>query len=305
MKKLLLCCSIIIFTLYGCKDDDLSTSNSPDEGSQVTINIENLPSISETAKYQAWFYGENAAVGKIGVLTPDANGKVDAVFDVKLSEMKRAKYILVTVEPNLHDSLILRPGPLRLIAGTIGVNSAALTAQHDLAKKLNFTEAAGKYTLYTPTSAATNDEKSGVWFVELLNNTASAGLNLPPVPAGCAYQGWVITNGQTISTGKFTVLDDSDLDDTYSDELAAPKFPGEDFIKEPPAGFTFPLDLSGASLFITLESSADVSDLPAGVKVLQATIPADAAASTTYQMQPVNNTIPSPSGSLVMKVKIN
>lgn len=304
MKKLLLCCSIILFTLYGCSDDDLSTSNSPDEGSTVTISIENLPAISESAQYQAWFFGENVSVGKIGILTPDANGKVDAVYNVKLSEMKKAKYILVTVEAKLHDTLIKTPSALRLLAGTIGVNNAPLTADHDLAKKLNFSEVSGKYMLYTPTDNVQDNEKSGVWFVQMINNQTAAGLVLPEVPAGCAYQGWITVGGNTLSTGQFTTVDGADLEDPYSGTLAAPAFPGEDFIANKPEGWAFPIDLSGASLFITLETATGKS-VPAGVKVLQTSIPSGAAASTVYDMQPVNNTVPAPSGSLVMNVKIN
>lgn len=300
MKKLLLCCSIIIFTLYGCKDDDLSTTNSPDEGSQITINIQNLPALSDSARYEAWFYGEGKAVAKIGVLTPES-GSVNTVFDIKLADLKKAKYVLVTVEPTIEDSAAAaNPSSSHILAGPIEVNNADMNTVNDLALKADFSEAAGKYVLSTLSDPLNANQKSGVWFVDMQNSNPVAGLTLPALPAGWRYEGWVEVNGKKISTGQFTAANQADLAAPYS-AAAVVAFPGEDFLNNAPNGLTFPLNLAGARLSITVEPVAENFPAPFDIEVLNATIPTDAAASTVYDMAKGTKY---PTGSVVMKVKI-
>lgn len=300
MKKLLLCCSIIIFTLYGCKDDDLSTSNSPDEGSQITIDIQNLPALSDSARYEAWLFGDKNAVAKIGVLNP-ASGSVNAVFDIKLVDLKKAKYVIITVEPTREDSAAaVNPSTSHILAGAIEVNNATMDVQNDFALKTNFTDAAGKYFLATLSDPLNANTKSGLWFAQMVDGKPAAGLTLPVLAAGWRYEGWVEVNGKKMSTGQFTAANQSDLAAPYSGTTPV-LFPGEDFLNNAPAGLTFPLNLAGAKLSITVEPNAENYSEPFNLIVLSANIPADASASTNYDMVKSANV---PSGSIVMKVKI-
>ena len=64
---------------------------------------------------------------------------------------------------------------------------------------------------------------------------------------------------------------------------AGPPIPGEDFFNNAPTGETFPLDVRGRMVVISVEPVPDNSPAPFLLKPLTAAVPADAAtAPTTY-----------------------
>jgi len=80
-------------------------------------------------------------------------------------------------------------------------------------------------------------------------------LDLPTLPEGWEYEGWVVINGQPLSTGKFLKVDEADFATPYSGASPGPAYPGEDFLQNAPAGLTFPLDLSGSTAVISVEGT--------------------------------------------------
>jgi hypothetical protein len=77
--------------------------------------------------------------------------------------------------------------------------------------------------------------------------------------------------------------------------LAGPPFPGEDFLTGAPPGLTFPTDLSGATVFVTIEPwrEWDVERAnPFFVRLLETQIPVDAVQGTLYAMDPVVDQLP-------------
>ena len=102
-----------------------------------------------------------------------------------------------------------------------------------------------------------------------------AGLDIPELPAGWVYEGWVVIDGQPVSTGRF--LDPTGPDDFggFSGPLGNPPFPGEDFIVNAPDGLEFPLDLRGAgTVVLTVEPADDDSPAPFPIRPLAAPVPA-------------------------------
>ncbi len=71
----------------------------------------------------------------------------------------------------------------------------------------------------------------------------------------------------------------------YSGTGMAPPFPGEDFLRNAPAGLTFPTDLSGLMAAITIEPDPDDSPGPfLALKPLAATVATAAVDHQTYTL---------------------
>jgi len=106
---------------------------------------------------------------------------------------------------------------------------------------------------------------------------ATAGIKLPQLAEGWVYEGWVVIDGQPISTGRFTDVAAADDFDGFSGPLAGPPYPGEDFLIRSPEGINFPTDLRGKTVVISIEPDADDSVAPFTLKPLVAQVPTDAA----------------------------
>jgi len=74
--------------------------------------------------------------------------------------------------------------------------------------------------------------------------------------------------------GRFNNPEARDFANLYSGPEPAPAFPGEDFVANAPAGLTFPADLGGARLLLTLEPVLDDTADPSQLVVLEAILPA-------------------------------
>ena len=122
-----------------------------------------------------------------------------------------------------------------------------------------------------------NDE-NGVWF-GTPGMPPIANLTLPELPTGWTYEGWVIGDGGPISTGTFDDFADRDSSNPFSgtQNNAGPPVPGEDFFLNAPTGETFPLDVRGRTVVISVEPVPDNSSAPFLLKPLLTTLAADAA----------------------------
>jgi len=135
--------------------------------------------------------------------------------------------------------------------------------------------------------------------VSITVNGATQGLQLPVLPAGWEYEGWAVINGTPVTTGKFTDPATADLTAPFSGTMAAPPFPGEDFLVNPPSGLSFPVDLSGMTVVISIEPSPDDDEIPFTLKPLVGMIPANAVDHVIYQMD--NNSTGFPNGMASIK----
>ena len=88
-------------------------------------------------------------------------------------------------------------------------------------------------------------------------------LNVPKLPAGWAYEGWVVGPNGPISTGRFTDPAGADEDGGGPDAGpdGTPPFPGQDFIN--PA-----LDVPGLTVVLSVEPDPDDSPAPFALKPL-------------------------------------
>jgi hypothetical protein len=179
------------------------------------------------------------------------------------------------------------------LAGSVADSKADLTVAATDALGDDFTSATGSYILATPTNGSETNELSGIWFLD--PSGPSATLTLPTLPTGWKYEGWAVIDGTPVTSGKFTAVDEADESDPYSGAEDAPPFPGEDFVENAPSGLTFPTDLSGGKVVISVEPDPDDDTAPFALKPLVHDVPDPAADHTSYDM--TNNAAAFPTGT--------
>ena len=233
-------------------------SSSPSIKAQL-IGLENL---GASSVYEGWLI-VNGAAKSAGRFTVDDRGVMSQTsFKIDSADIAGASAYVLTIEPQ-NDS---DPGPTKthLLAGNFDAarTQAALSVAHTSALGNDFTSATGKFFLATPTTPGTDDQ--GIWWVDASSGTPQAGLNLPTLPEGWVYEGWVVVDGQPTSTGRFTRVTGADSDGAgpaAGTAAAAPPFPGQDFVN--PAK-----KLPGGMAVISIEPQPDNSPAPFLLKPL-------------------------------------
>lgn len=263
-------------TVSFCSDDDEPTTKN------LVLNISGLENLGSDYVYEGWIMVSGSPV-TTGRFTVNDNGILSQTsFNLDLDDLDAATAFILTIEKAVGD--VPEPSDVHILAGDFSGNSGTLSIDHGAALGNNFSTASGKYILATPTNGANNDENSGVWFLDLSSGSPAVGLSLPTLPAGWKYEGWVVTNGQPVTSGKFTSVTGADEFDGFSDNMAGPPFPGEDYLLNAPSGLTFPVDLSGGKAVISIEPDPDNSPNPFLLKPLVGDIPANAIDHTTYNL---------------------
>lgn len=198
--------------------------------------------------------------------------------------------IVVTIEPSPDPDL--GPSGVIVLSGAPKKNQTA-----KLRFPVKFGQASGSFILATPTSAATNDETSGVWFLDPAAGPG-ASLELPTLPAGWVFEGWGVTQGTPLSTGRFTSPSGADGSSAFSGPLAGPPFPGEDFLTNLPAGVSSPVNLADGSSVIVLTVEPDLAGAdptgsgPFSIKPLLGAVPAGSASATSIPLDLDLSTVP-------------
>jgi hypothetical protein len=299
-KMLLLGLIAGVLTLAGCDNDDPSRPSTPQT---LQLSFSGVQPLANGFHYEGWAMigGSPVPTGKFNVNAGGAlvalNGNVIANGEFQTGRnLSGATAVVITIEPAGDNDAV--PAATKYLGGDVAGASAALTIAHAAALGNNFSAAAGKYVLATPTDGDGNNEKSGVWFLEL-PPPPKQGLQLPALPAGWAYEGWAVINGTPVTTGRFTNPAAADLSAPFSGTQGAPPFPGEDFLRNAPAGLTFPANLSGGMAVISIEPAPDDGPAPFTLKPLIGVIPANAADHVTYAMN--NQAAGNPTGAATIK----
>lgn len=278
--KVLMSLTFGLFIITSCNEDD------EDMNKNLTLNITGLEDLGANFRYEGWLMVDGSPI-TTGVFSVNSAGAMSTnSFPVKNSELSIATKFILTIEP--FPDADPAPTATHILAGTFSGNSASLTIDAPEALGNNFTTATGKYVLATPSDGPMSNEKSGVWFLGSL--PPSAGLNLPTLPAGWKYEGWAVIGGKAITTGTFLTASGADDFNGFSGSMGVPPFPGEDFLKNAPSGFTFPTDLSGGKVVISIEPSPDNSPAPFVLKPLLADVSPTAMAETVYNMNNIIST---------------
>ena len=233
------------------------------EGPMVSYSASSLPELGADYVYEGWIIVNDAPV-TAGRFTVDENGDATpAWFGLDQADADAATLYVLTIEPAVGDDPA--PSSTHLLAGPISGGSADLTIGHAAALGTDFLSAAGSYILATPTTGDMTLQEQGIWWLTP-GETKTSSLELPTLPKGWVYEGWVVGADGPVSTGRFTDVAAAD------DDLAGPAkggtgngppFPGQDFIT--PAST---LNDGSFKAVITVEPDPDDSDKPFLIKPL-------------------------------------
>jgi hypothetical protein len=327
MKKLTVFLLSILFFLLGCSEEKLL---SPSERiSQVDVRVEGLNAPGDSAHYEAWLKwlnktnaGDFEIYENLGTLE-STGGSYTISKNLNQGYMQGALAVIISIETDTAS----QPSAYRIIGADLEANDGTFTIGSGDVLNFSFELASGYYFLDTPTERPTSlNPKSGIWFarldttiediqdslgnvvgqdttVDLLPGLELQDLTLPGLSANWSYQGWVIIDGDTLPTGKFLKPEGADQNSDYKGPGQGYPFPGSDFLSNAPAGMTFPLDLSGREVLITLTPNYPAkANKPFSLTVMGVQIPANAQARHNYRLN--NESATFPGGDLTVTVTL-
>ncbi len=280
-----LTCALLALCLPAC-DSDATGDDGASATRSVSWSFDGLEALGADYVYEGWIIVDGAPVST-GRFTVDDSGTPSLTsFDVAQSDADAATTFVLTIEPAEGDDPA--PAATHVLAGDFADDTADLTVGHGAAIGDDFTAAQGEFILAAPTTAMNEDDDTqGIWFLSASEGTPS--LDLPALPDGWAYEGWVVTDDGPITTGRFTSVTglDSDGAGPTAGPDGFPAFPGQDYID--PA-----IDLVGVTVVISVEPEPDDSPAPFALKPL-----VGAAGEAVKVLMPLDNNAVSsnPSGS--------
>jgi hypothetical protein len=230
------------------------------ETAHLSLDLHGLEDLGADWAYEGWLIVDGAPVST-GTFTVDGGGvQSRTYFPTEVSSLDAISTFVLTIEP-VPDS---NPAPshVHILGGDLQSGRAALTVGHPAALGTDFSMSAGSYILAAPSGDGSAPYVNGIWW---LDPDAGPGpsLELPELPAGWVYEGWVVGGDGPISTGRFTSASGEDSDGTGPDAGPAPgpPFPGQDFVD--PA-----VDLTGYVAVVSVEPEPDNSAGPFTLKPL-------------------------------------
>jgi hypothetical protein len=282
-KKLLILLVAPMMILASCNKDKDEEMTPVETKASLELNFSNLAMVQDNEQYEGWIVVNGAPVST-GTFTVDENGNMSQTsFEVDKDQLEAATDFVLSIEPMPDTDP--DPSSIKILGGGFNGNEATLNAAHMAALGSDFTNAMGTYILATPTTETTDDELSGVWYLDLSSGSPMQGLELPTLPDNWKYEGWMVIDGTPVSTGTFSAVDMMDDDAPYSGmDASGPPFPGEDLVANAPSGLSFPTDLRGTITVVSIEPHPDNSAMPFAFKPLVGNVPSDASDHTTYNL---------------------
>lgn len=293
IKLIIACFGLLV---WSC-DEDTSPGPIPPTGNMV-INLSNLEVLPSGWIYEGWIIvgGEAMSTGEIEV---DSDGNLkNSTIPVESANLESANKFVVTIESTTDNDPA--PSNVKVLSGDFTQYEAVLSTdgENAIGSNLDASSFSGKFLINAPTTATSDDDTSGVWFIDNSSGSNAAGLNLPILNTGWIYEGWAIINGTVVSTGRFTSASASDESCNYCGPLAAPSYPGEDFVANAPSGLNFPTILADERVVISIEPQPDYSNAPSNIKILDGIIPSIGVLEIGKSYNMTNLTVVIPSGKI-------
>lgn len=284
MKKQIASLILLSVLFVACNKDDDTNDTPTGQTSMLSLDFENLPMSAQGEQYEGWIIVSGSPVST-GTFTVDASGSLSKEnFEVSSADLAGATDFVLSIEPVPDNDPA--PSAIKVLGGGFSGSNATLSASHGAALGNDFSAIAGTFILATPTTTTTDDELSGLWFLDLGSGSPAVGLDLPELPTGWIYEGWAVINGTPVTSGTFMRVDAADDSAPFSGmDSDGPPFPGEDYVANAPGGLNFPTDLSGATMVVSIEPYPDNSPAPFMYKPLVGMAPANAQDHVTYEMQ--------------------
>ncbi|WP_139003044.1 anti-sigma factor [Hyunsoonleella aestuarii] len=268
IKKMFLALMALGVLATSCSDDD----NAP-ALSTLTLDLSGLEPLGDDFVYEGWIIVDGSPVST-GVFS---SVSFPQTFTVDAQQLSTASRFVLSIEPT--DDPDPAPADTKLLVGDFSGNEASVNSNI----VGDFSSASGAFFLRTPTDeTGTNNgnDHYGVWF-GTPGMPPIPNFVLPTLPDGWVYEGWVVGDAGPITTGTFTAFNAADGFNDFSETLqAGPPVPGEDFFLNAPSGETFPLDVRGRTVVISVEPVPDNSPAPFAIKPLVGTAGQETAPST-------------------------
>ncbi|MEM9679597.1 MAG: anti-sigma factor [Bacteroidota bacterium] len=286
IKKMIIGVMALGLFATSCSNDDDNNVSNVDT---LTLNLSGLEALGSDFVYEGWIIVNDQPIttGRFTSVTFPQSFTVDA------DQLASATAFVLSIEPAVDPDPA--PAPTKVLRGEF--SGASATVNTDLIGDL--TNVSGTFFLRTPTDevmgAGNNgNDQYGVWF-GTPGMPPTASLNLPDVSqnAGWIYEGWIIGESGPISTGRFDNFGGRDDFTNFSgtEFNQGPPIPGEDFFLNAPAGETFPLDVRGRMIVISLEPVPDDSPAPFAIKPLVG-IAGNETAPATHNFGPNVTSLP-------------
>jgi hypothetical protein len=285
MKRLFILMSCLgLMACTSGEDGDGHNHDNPDAGENtprrvLTYDFGALPDLGADYVYEGWIIVDDEPVSTGRFSVDDNAMATPSEFELDVDQADRATLFVLTIEPAVGDDPA--PAPTHILAGPIENGEATLITNHGAALNTDFSTAAGSYILATPTTGDDSVPEQGIWWLAP-GEPATASLDLPELPEGWVYEGWVVSNNMPISTGRFSSAEggDSDLAGPAKGPSGdGPPFPGQDFIDPALA-----LNDGATAAVISVEPDPDNSPLPFLIKPLVHSPIADVVAPTLQTM---------------------
>jgi len=244
--------------------------------------------------YEGWLIVDGYPVST-GVFSVTAGGMaVPSTVLVDAEDAMNAAMFVLTIEPT--DDMDPSPSFTHYLAGSFGrAFETVLTVDHPAALGDDFmADAMGDYILETPSTAGiAGDYNQGIWFLDP-SMGPGASLDLPVLPGGWMYEGWVAGVDGPVTTGRFLdpAMVDMDGAGPYAGPDGYPPFPGQDYIM-PPMVLT-----DGFAAVISIEPEPDNDPGPFALKPLVDMNIDDVGAGVVQGM--ANNSSAFPTGYIVI-----
>lgn len=247
-----------------CSDDDDNTSSN----ANFTLDLDagkTLSPLGADFVYEGWIIvdGKPVSTGTFSSV------EFPQTFSVNADLLSQATRFVLSIEPASDPDPA--PAATKVLVGDFSGN----TANVNTAVVGDFSNASGAFFMRTPTdevpgSLNNGNDQYGVWF-GTPGAPPTPNFVLPDLAPGWAYEGWVVGEAGPISTGVFTDFNGRDDFNMFSGNefKMGPPVPGEDFFLNAPAGETFPLDVRGRMVIISVEPVPDDSPAPYVMKPLQ------------------------------------
>jgi hypothetical protein len=316
----------IISLLFFISCSEIDTLKSSFDESKVTLSLQNINDPAADMYYEAWIRQSGGINASLGLLEKNQDG-FGLQTTITHEQNFRGRLVFITIErdnvPGMRftqagDTLFTPSSDVvtcSVINGNQGYFSVAngfITNPGDansLNTEFDLENATASITVFTPTQNGDN-ERSGIWFTNLTiedgDTTATNSLHLPAYGNGWLYEAFLSISGQQVSLGKFANPSLPDAVNPYSgpQRNRFTAFPGEDFINNPPAGLSFPLDLSNGvvSVKLTPVYSDGAINMPFSTVLFEGTIPSGYNAGDVIDLNPVLTTLPS--GSLTIELDL-
>jgi hypothetical protein len=290
--------TFVALVAIGCDDPA-----SPD-GSTLALELSGFEPLRNGFHYEGWAIIDGAPVST-GKFNIGSGGQIVSMAGARIENgefrtgrvLGAATAIVITVEPNADSDPA--PAATKIAAGDVAEGAATLTVGHGAALGNTFTSATGTYILATPTDGPGSNERSGVWFLDASSGSPAPALSLPTLPVGWRYEGWAVINGMPVTAGTFRTATGADMAAPFSGPQSGPPFPGEDFLRNAPAGLSFPVDLRNDMVVITIEPDPDDSPMPFVLKPLTAAVPGTATDHVNLSL--ANGAMSFPTGRAVIR----